>query len=157
MESSSVPVAMTAGLLRPLLLVGRVARLWAVERRRVVLLHELAHVKRCDWASAFYNPPLLSLGRLLPSFLVGRTVSDSLRLGIQAVLLVIAASIIGFRFHNGFFESLAALVIAVVFGLAFSWISALIGMSVRDPEAAQKKDLLGWSYVSSSLSPNGPP
>ena len=52
MESAAVPVAMTAGLLRPLLLVGRAARLWAVERRRVVLLHELAHVKRSDWASA---------------------------------------------------------------------------------------------------------
>lgn len=50
-ESPSVPVAMTAGLLKPLLLIGRAARLWAVERRRVVLLHELAHVKRFDWAA----------------------------------------------------------------------------------------------------------
>ena len=50
-ESASVPVAMTSGLLRPLLLLGRASRLWAVERRRVVLLHELAHVKRFDWAS----------------------------------------------------------------------------------------------------------
>ena len=48
-ESSAVPVAMTSGLLRPLLLIGRAARQWAVERKRVVLLHELAHVKRSDW------------------------------------------------------------------------------------------------------------
>jgi len=48
-ESPAVPVAMTAGLLKPLLLLGRAARNWAVERRRVVLLHELAHVKRGDW------------------------------------------------------------------------------------------------------------
>ncbi len=48
-ESAAVPVAMTSGLLRPLLLIGRAARQWAVERRRVVLLHELAHVKRSDW------------------------------------------------------------------------------------------------------------
>jgi beta-lactamase regulating signal transducer with metallopeptidase domain/tetratricopeptide (TPR) repeat protein len=50
-ESGSVPAAMTAGLLRPLLLMGRAARHWAVERRRVVFLHELAHVKRLDWVS----------------------------------------------------------------------------------------------------------
>ena len=40
---------MTSGLLRPLLLLCRQARLWEVERRRVVLLHELAHVRRADW------------------------------------------------------------------------------------------------------------
>jgi beta-lactamase regulating signal transducer with metallopeptidase domain/Tfp pilus assembly protein PilF len=48
-ESEAVPVAMTTGVLRPLLMFGRAARQWAVERRRVVLLHELAHVKRSDW------------------------------------------------------------------------------------------------------------
>lgn len=48
-ESTRVPVAITSGLFRPFLLLCRQARLWAVERRRVVLLHELAHVKRGDW------------------------------------------------------------------------------------------------------------
>lgn len=48
-ESTRVPVAVTSGLLRPFLLLGRQARLWAAERRRIVLLHELAHVKRGDW------------------------------------------------------------------------------------------------------------
>ena len=49
LESARVPVAITSGLLRPLLLLCRQARLWEVERRRVVLLHELAHVRRGDW------------------------------------------------------------------------------------------------------------
>lgn len=49
LESDRVPVAMTSGLRRPLLLLCRQARSWAVERRRVVLLHELAHVRRADW------------------------------------------------------------------------------------------------------------
>ena len=49
LESARVPVAMTSGLRRPLLLLCRQARFWAIERRRVVLLHELAHVRRADW------------------------------------------------------------------------------------------------------------
>ena len=48
-ESEEVPVAITSGWRRPFLLVGRAARLWAADRRQVVLLHELAHVKRGDW------------------------------------------------------------------------------------------------------------
>ena len=36
-------------------------------------------------------------------------------------------------------------VMAVFFGLAFSWISALIGMSVRDPEAAQAAGFI-WIF-----------
>ena len=48
-ESGRVPVAVTSGLMRPFLLLCRQARQWAAERRRVVLLHELAHVKRTDW------------------------------------------------------------------------------------------------------------
>jgi beta-lactamase regulating signal transducer with metallopeptidase domain/tetratricopeptide (TPR) repeat protein len=47
--SDRVPVALTSGLVRPFLLLCRQARQWAAERRRVVLLHELAHVKRTDW------------------------------------------------------------------------------------------------------------
>ncbi len=49
LESARVPVAMTSGLLRPMLLLCRQAHLWEVDRRRVVLLHELAHVRRADW------------------------------------------------------------------------------------------------------------
>jgi beta-lactamase regulating signal transducer with metallopeptidase domain/tetratricopeptide (TPR) repeat protein len=72
-ESEDVPVAVTSGWRRPLLLIGHAARSWAVERKRVVLLHELAHVKRADWpallvaelASAVYwfHPAAWWLGR----------------------------------------------------------------------------------------------
>jgi beta-lactamase regulating signal transducer with metallopeptidase domain/tetratricopeptide (TPR) repeat protein len=48
-ESEKISVAITSGWRRPFLLVGRAARLWAADRRQVVLLHELAHVKRGDW------------------------------------------------------------------------------------------------------------
>ena len=72
-ESEGVPVAITSGWRRPLLLIGRAARLWEPDRRRVVLLHELAHVKRSDWpallvaeiavAAYWFHPLAQWLGR----------------------------------------------------------------------------------------------
>jgi ABC transporter DrrB family efflux protein len=86
-----------------------------------------------------------SLPMARSAVLAGRTLSDTVRNIFVVILMTGVGLAIGFRFHNGIFESLAALVIAVVFGLAFSWISALIGMSVRDPEAAQAAGFI-WIF-----------
>jgi beta-lactamase regulating signal transducer with metallopeptidase domain/tetratricopeptide (TPR) repeat protein len=49
--SDQIAVSVTAGLVRPFVLLPEGARRWNEERRRVVLLHELAHVGRADWLS----------------------------------------------------------------------------------------------------------
>lgn len=49
--SDEIAVPVTAGLVRPVVLLPEGARRWNEERRRVVLLHELAHVGRADWLS----------------------------------------------------------------------------------------------------------
>lgn len=48
LRRGDVPVAMTTGVVNPVVLVPEDSTAWGEERRRVVLLHELAHVKRRD-------------------------------------------------------------------------------------------------------------
>src|SRR5438067_13777743 len=78
-----------------------------------------------------------SLPMARSAVLAGRTLSDTVRNVFVVLLMTAVGSAIGFRFHGGFVPGAVGLGVAVLFGLAFSWISALIGMSVRDPEAAQ--------------------
>ena len=48
-QGTEVLVPMTFGLLRPVVLLPYGAAGWPAERLRVVMLHEIAHVKRRDW------------------------------------------------------------------------------------------------------------
>ena len=47
----SVSVPVTFGLVRPVILLPDGAAFWPAERLRVALLHELAHIRRGDWAT----------------------------------------------------------------------------------------------------------
>lgn len=78
-----------------------------------------------------------SLPMARSAVLAGRTLSDTVRNVFVVTLMTAVGTAIGFRFHGGFVPAVAGLGLAVLFGTAFSWISATIGMSVRDPEAAQ--------------------
>ena len=86
-----------------------------------------------------------SLPMARSAVLAGRTGSDTIRNVFVVVLMTFVGTLIGFRFHGGFVPAIAGLGLAVLFGLAFSWISAFIGMSVRDPEAAQAAGFI-WVF-----------
>jgi ABC transporter DrrB family efflux protein len=44
---------------------------------------------------------------------------------------------IGFRFHNGPLRAMGAILLAVLFGFALSWVFAFIGLKTGDAETAQ--------------------
>jgi ABC transporter DrrB family efflux protein len=69
--------------------------------------------------------------------LAGRTLADTLRYTFLVLLMIGVGSAMGFRFQNGVLPAIAAPLLAVLFGFAFTWISAFIGMSVKDVETAQ--------------------
>ncbi|HYN16681.1 MAG TPA: ABC transporter permease [Actinomycetes bacterium] len=78
-----------------------------------------------------------SLPMARSAVLAGRTLSDTVRNLFVVGLMLVVGTLVGFRFHAGVVPALGAVGLALAFGLAFSWISALIGLSVGDVESAQ--------------------
>jgi beta-lactamase regulating signal transducer with metallopeptidase domain len=60
-ESERRRMPMTWGALRPKVLLPKEAEDWPPERRRVVLLHELAHVKRADYLATLVTQVVCAL------------------------------------------------------------------------------------------------
>jgi ABC transporter DrrB family efflux protein len=77
-----------------------------------------------------------SLPTARASVLMGRTMADIATNLLSIVVLVITGLIIGFSFHASVLEVVAGLGLLLLWGYAFSWVFALIGMSVSSPEAA---------------------
>ena len=88
--------------------------------------------------------------------LVGRTMSDMVR-NIFTFLVMLGVSFaIGFRFEGGFVKGVLATVLLLGFSYSFSWIQALIGLSVSSVEAANSAGFI-WmfplTFVSSAFVP----
>jgi ABC-2 type transport system permease protein/oleandomycin transport system permease protein len=78
-----------------------------------------------------------SLPMARSAVLAGRTLADSIRNVFVVLLMLGVGALIGFRFQDGLAAALGAVALVVLFGFAFSWISALIGLVTKDPETAQ--------------------
>ncbi|MFF5762514.1 ABC transporter permease [Streptomyces tanashiensis] len=77
--------------------------------------------------------------------LTGRTLADLVQTTLTLVVLAIVALLVGWRIHEGIPKALAAFALLLLLGYAFSWIGALIGLSVRTPEAATSGGLI-WLF-----------
>ena len=69
--------------------------------------------------------------------LAGRTLSDVCRSAGTLVLMAVVGVAMGFRWQTGLGGLLAGLGVALVFGFAWSWVMALVGLLVRTAEAVQ--------------------
>ncbi|HEX2024048.1 MAG TPA: ABC transporter permease [Acidimicrobiales bacterium] len=69
--------------------------------------------------------------------LAGRTTADMMRNLFVVVLMFAVGLLIGFRVHTNVLGAVAGMLLVVLFGYAFSWIFAAVGMAVRDAETAQ--------------------
>ncbi|GAA1905554.1 ABC transporter permease [Streptomyces sodiiphilus] len=77
--------------------------------------------------------------------LTGRTFADLVQTALILVVLAVVAFLVGWRIHEGVLNALAAFGLLLLLGYAFTWIGALIGLSVRSPEAATSGGLV-WLF-----------
>ncbi|MGD9737003.1 MAG: ABC transporter permease [Solirubrobacterales bacterium] len=88
--------------------------------------------------------------------LAGRTLADIATNVIQIVVMVGVGLIIGFGFSTSLPEVVLGLLILLLFGYAFSWVFAFIGLTSSSPEAAQSLGFIiifPLTFVSSAFVP----
>jgi ABC transporter DrrB family efflux protein len=77
--------------------------------------------------------------------LAGRTLADTVKAALAVVLITAVGIALGFRPDGHPLSLLAALLLAIGFGFAFSWVAAWIGTLIEGPEAAMAATLL-WLF-----------
>lgn len=90
------------------------------------------------------------------SILIGRTISDFIRNVGSFCVMMLVAFIIGFRFEGGLSKGLLACVVLLAFSYSFSWIQAVVGLSVNTAEAANGAGFIvmfPMTFVSSAFVP----
>jgi ABC transporter DrrB family efflux protein len=76
--------------------------------------------------------------------LIGRTAADLVANALTLVLILALGFAVGFRPSQPIYEVALAFALVLAFAYVFSWISAYVGLAVRDPETAQS---VGFIWV----------
>jgi ABC-2 type transport system permease protein/oleandomycin transport system permease protein len=103
---------------------------------------------------------LIDRFRTLPmaraAVLAGRTLADVVTNLLSLLILLATALIIGFSFDAGVGEIIAGIGLLMLFGYAFSWVFALLGLMVSSPESANSLGFLAvfpLTFISSAFVP----
>ena len=83
--------------------------------------------------------------------LIGRTTSDLLNNVFVVVVMSLCGLLVGWRVHTDPGQVLLGYLVLFLFGYAMSWISAVIGLSVRSVEVAQSAGFI-WVFPLTFLS-----
>jgi ABC-2 type transport system permease protein/oleandomycin transport system permease protein len=76
--------------------------------------------------------------------LLGRTAADLVTNFVSLILMLVIGLIVGFRPSEPLWSLAVAVALILAFSYVFSWISAFVGVMVRNPETAQS---LGFIWV----------
>ena len=79
------------------------------------------------------------------ALLLGRTASDLLTNVLTLQVMFLVGIAVGFRPSQPAWSVILGLMLVLAFSYAFSWISAFVGLSVRDPETAQSAGFI-WVF-----------
>jgi ABC transporter DrrB family efflux protein len=88
--------------------------------------------------------------------LAGRTLSDVATNSLSLAILLVTGVIIGFSFQTSFPEAAAAVGLLLLFGYAFSWFLAFIGLLVSSPESVNSVGFIAvfpLTFISSAFVP----
>jgi ABC-type multidrug transport system permease subunit len=83
--------------------------------------------------------------------LVGRTTSDLVNNGFVVVVMSLTGLLVGWRIRSSVPEAVLGLAILLLFAYSLSWVSALIGLTVRSVEVANSAGFL-WLFPVTFLS-----
>jgi ABC-2 type transport system permease protein/oleandomycin transport system permease protein len=99
-----------------------------------------------------------SLPMARPAVLAGRTLADVVTNSLSVTVLLVTGVIIGFSFHASLLHVIAGIALLLLFGYAFSWVFAFLGLLVSSPEAANSVGFIAvfpLTFVSSAFVPVG--
>jgi ABC transporter DrrB family efflux protein len=97
-----------------------------------------------------------SLPMARAAVLAGRTLSDVVTNALSMTILLVTGVIIGFSFHTSVGQAVAGIALLLLFGYAFSWFFALVGLLVSTPESANSVGLIAvfpLTFISSAFVP----
>lgn len=88
--------------------------------------------------------------------LAGRTIADIATNMISIAVMLIVGVIVGFGFGASVLHVIAGILLLLLFGYAFSWVFAFVGLTSSSPEAAQSLGFIvifPLTFISSAFVP----